>query len=87
MSRGKTHELKTWPEHWRCVEVGWKTFEVRKDDRGGFEVGDVLALHEYRPDSEEYTGRVCFRRVTHVLTGGQFGVEAGYVVLSLSMKV
>jgi hypothetical protein len=30
-----------------------------------------------------YTGRACRRRITHILQGGQFGIEAGYVVLSL----
>lgn len=86
MSQGKLHELKTWPEHFRCVEAGWKTFELRKNDRE-FEVGDVLALHEYVPDTNKYTGRVCFRRITHVLPGGSFGLEDGYVALSLSREV
>lgn len=86
VSRGKQHDLKTWPEHWDAVYRGWKTFELRKDDRGGFEVGDTLALHEYWPGNDRYTGRVCFRRVTHVLQGGQFGLEQGYVALSLSAE-
>ena len=87
MSRGNVHCLKTWPEHWEAVYRGWKTFEVRKDDRGGFEVGDVLVLHEYQPASRRYTGRTCSRRVTHVLSGGQFGIEDDYVVMSLSTVI
>jgi hypothetical protein len=29
-----------------------------------------------------YTGRLFFGRVTHILRGGQFGIEEGYVVMS-----
>ena len=29
-----------------------------------------------------YTGRTCLRRITYILSGGQFGLEEGYVVMS-----
>lgn len=76
------HELKTWPEHFEAVRRRVKTFEVRKDDRT-FQVGDFLHLREWDPATKEYTGRDCMRPVLHILRGGQFGIESGYVVLSI----
>lgn len=76
------HELKTWPEFFEAVDNGTKTFEVRKDDRN-FKVGDMLCLREWVPDALLFTGRFHYHRVTYVLRGGQFGVEAGHVVMGL----
>lgn len=87
------HELKTMAPYWDAVEAGAKPFEVRRDDRG-FQRGDVLALHRMRQDQPHryddagangylITKRTLYRRITYVLTGGQFGVEPGYVVLGL----
>src|SRR3954470_11426726 len=41
------HELKCWPEFYKALVSGEKTFELRKNDRG-FRVGDVLWLREWR---------------------------------------
>lgn len=84
------HELKCWPNYFDAVESGEKTFEVRRDDRG-FQKGDVLRLFRYDPTHGYYTApgggkfsrRVVEREVTWILTGGQFGIEPGYVVLGL----
>lgn len=77
------HELKTWPEYFQQIRHGHKTFEVRWDDRG-FEVGDTLLLREYNPDLGRYTNRSAARTVTGILRGGQFGIEPGFVVMSLA---
>lgn len=88
---GIVHELKTWPVYFDAVERGEKTFEVRRDDRG-FQKGDTVrllrtserSLHQVEYD---YHGRPCGvieREISWVLTGGQFGIEAGYVVLGLT---
>ena len=79
------HELKTWPEYFEAVATGRKTFEVRKADRL-FAVGDVLRLAEWLPVAQDFTGRVCFRRVTYVLRGGHFGIEDGFCVLGLVVE-
>jgi len=42
------HELKTWPEYFKDVKSGKKSFEIRKDDRD-FNKGDVLLLREFKP--------------------------------------
>jgi hypothetical protein len=85
------HELKCWPEFFRFIENGQKTFEIRKDDRG-FHVGDVLWLREWRRlrivnglDEGEYTGREVRRVVTYVLSG--WGLEQGYVCLAVGPQV
>ena len=91
-----THHLKTWPIYWDAVCAGYKTFEVRKNDRF-FQAGDLVELHRWNPDlvpasyeePEGYTsarpqeeGTLRFR-VGPVLQGGQFGIEPGYCVFSL----
>jgi hypothetical protein len=45
----KTHELKIWPEFFKFVEGGTKTFEVRKNDRN-FLAGDLVVLKEWKKD-------------------------------------
>lgn len=77
------HSLKTWPEHFENILSGVKTFEIRKNDRD-FRIGSFLQLFEYDPETKEYSGRWLMKRVTHILNGGQFGIEQGFVVMSLS---
>lgn len=79
----KQHELKTWPDYFYRIFSGQKRFEVRKNDRD-FQIGDVLYLKEYDPETGEYTGRELFKNVTYVLKGGQFGIVDGYCVMSIS---
>lgn len=90
------HVLKTLPDYWDAVDRGDKAFEVRRDDRG-FQRGDILVLRRLHKDwvdgkikEEKRTvaqGRAEYRelrrRVTYILTGGQLGIEAGYVVMAL----
>ncbi len=75
------HELKVWGSFFDALIVGTKNFEVRRDDRG-FKPGDYLRLREWVAD--EYTGRELTKRVTYMLQGGAFGLEAGHVVLALA---
>lgn len=92
------HELKTLPQYWDAVQRGDKTFEVRRDDRG-FQRGDILKLirHSgqnvaYRQDLPcagagnryEKSSYTLTRRISYILTGGQFGIEPGYVVMGLA---
>lgn len=87
------HNLKVWPEYWDALVSGEKTFEVRRDDRG-FQVGDTLVLRKTalpRPlfegskalGSPFTTGEEIRKRVLWILTGGQFGIEPGYVVMAI----
>ena len=80
------HELKTWPEWYEPSLNNDKPYEIRKNDRD-YKVGDVLHLREYRPAKYgfpgSFTGRSMRRDITHILPGGKFGVQEGYVILSL----
>lgn len=78
----KNHELKCWPEFWKYMLTGEKSFEVRKNDRN-FQVWDRLILKEWNPESEQYTGNIIVREISYVLHGGQLGIEDGYCVLGL----
>lgn len=75
------HNIKVWPPYYDVILSGEKAFEVRRDDRG-YQKGDTLRLQEWDP-GRGYTGRGCIRWVAYILTGGQFGIEPGYVVMGL----
>lgn len=88
------HKLKCNADYWDAVERGEKPFEVRRDDRG-FQKGDTVILQRwenrstpqcYTKSGSYYSIREITRKITFVLTGGQFGIEPGYVVLDLSRK-
>ena len=84
VSQTTEHTLKVWPAYWDAIASGVKSFEVRRDDRG-FQRGDVLRLRPFNPQyhcfTEPYSG--IKKRITYILTGGQFGIEPGYVVMGL----
>jgi len=61
---------------------GFKTFEVRKNDRD-FKIGDILLLKEWDNIKNEYTGSSTKYTITYILYGGQFGIEVDYVVLGI----
>lgn len=87
------HKLKCWPQYFDAIERGEKPFEVRRDDRG-FQKGDRLLLQRTREGSNHLVDydldgnvrRELRRRITYILTGGQFGIEPGYVVLGLETE-
>ena len=86
------HYLKTLAPYFDAVKAGYKTFEVRKNDRG-FQPGDEVVLMrttgKYIDDCD--IERRAMRgdadtlkfSIGWMLTGGQFGIEPGYVVFSL----
>ena len=76
------HRLKSWPEFFRAVRTGDKTFEVRKNDRA-FAVGDLLILAEWDPEARAFTGRTQSVRVTYLSELGAIGCP-GFVGLSVS---
>lgn len=88
------HVLKCWSVYWDAIERGEKNFEVRRDDRG-FQKGDVLILEKFNPEKAgyEFDGygygakiKTLRRKILYVLTGGQFGIEPGYVVMALGKE-
>lgn len=77
-----THALKTWPEFYKLIESGKKTFELRKDDRP-FEQGDDIILQEYDPHKKEYSGKEWHFIAGYIYRGVEFGLKKGYCIVSL----
>lgn len=64
-------EVKIWPEHFRAhMRALPRAWELRREDRHRFAVGDCLAYREWAPDcGGGYTGRTARVLVTDVLRG------------------
>lgn len=77
-----THALKTWPQYYKAIECGDKTFEIRLHDRP-FKVGEVLLLQEFDDKTGTYTGKELRRRISYTLKGGRFGIDARYLVMGI----
>lgn len=86
----KTHELKTDPQVYDAVAFGGKTFEIRYNDRD-FQVGDTLLLRrtEYsglemqNGSPLEFSGKASLWTVTYVLHGPLYGLNSGWVIMSI----
>lgn len=78
----KIHELKTWNPYFEHVRLGFKTFELRKNDRD-YKMSDEVLLREWDPKTEEYTGRILHRYISYILNDPKFGLQEGYVILGL----
>ena len=76
-----THELKTWQMYFQEVKRGYKTFEIRVNDRD-FKEGDILVLKEYDPIALEYTGDEITKMAGYIIYNEVF-VRTGQCVISL----
>lgn len=65
------HALKTDIGYFDEVNEGYKTFEVRKNDRP-FTPGDNILLQEWAPETKTYTGREWHGTITHILNNERF---------------
>ena len=61
----QTHRVKSWPHLFHAVVEGVKLHELRRNDRG-YQIGDILLLEEYVPETTQYTGRSFQVRITYV---------------------
>ena len=86
-----THKLKTWPQYFKDIQEGKKTFELRKNDQN-FKVGDKLQLLEYDPlvadKGNAYTGKKQKTRVIYLIDGDvddgfKFGLQNGYLIMGI----
>lgn len=74
------------PEYFEEVRLGYKNFELRKDENN-IQPGDTLVLEEYiigryPPFTSHYTGRSVERRVKYVLRNvKELGLEEGYCII------
>lgn len=80
------HKVKCWPNYYDAIVAGDKRFDVRRDDRG-YQKGDIVCLQKYDPKTCRFVGSRATmpysieKEIKYILTGGQFGIEPGYVVL------
>ena len=75
------HELKIWPGYFEEIVTGKKTFEARRADRP-FAEGDLLALNEWNPKTEGYTGASLLVKVTYIWRDPTY-VREGFVIMSI----
>ena len=75
------HVLKLVQPFFEESWIGAKTFELRVDDRdGGYKVGDILHMREWRNDQPLYTGREIISEVTYTLKDERF-LQPGVVAM------
>lgn len=80
-----THALKTWPDYFNDVWVGYKGFELRQNDRN-FKLGDLVLLQEYDPEKKEYTRREVKGLISYLLVDVQaFGLKEGYAIFQFDI--
>jgi len=75
-----THKLKTIQPYFDEVVKGFKTFEVRKNDRD-FKTGDIVILKEYDMKTKEYSGMEVWGHITYILDDEKY-VKKGQIVFS-----
>ena len=74
-----THELKIYPQYFKDVIAGKKTFEIRKHDRP-FHEGDLLALNEF--DGQYYTGNSCIVYIDYIMNDPDY-CKKDMVIMSI----
>lgn len=59
------HAKKVLPEFFEPLRDGRKTFELRREEENEprYEVGDYLALNEFDPEKQRFTGRALVFRI------------------------
>lgn len=79
-----SHTLKIWEEFFNPLKEGGKTAEIRKNDRA-YQTDQVIKFTEVNRKTGEETGRILFKRITHITDSQQFdGLSKGYVMISLT---
>ena len=76
------HKLKIDSKYFDAVRKGFKTFEIRKNDRN-FEVGDKLILQEYDREKQVCTGYELLAFVTYITN---FVQKMDYVVMAIRVN-
>lgn len=86
----KLHELKILHEYLVDVDLGNKTFELRKNDRD-YQVGDLIRFIDVREDDSTYKNQIepnidenTLYRITYVLKDvEQYGLDKEYCILAI----
>ena len=78
----ENHKLKCWGIFYDDIVCGRKTFEIRKNDRQ-FQPGDTITLIEIDETTGAELGKRSDYEIRYTLGGGQFGLEKGYIAMSI----
>lgn len=77
----KVHYVKCETEFFNDVAEGYKSFEIRKNDRD-YQVGDDIVLREYDKEAAELTGRELRVSIIYFLSDYP-GIEPWYCILGI----
>lgn len=77
----RLHNLKCWPGPFLDMWEFNKDHEIRKADRD-FQVGDTVAIREFVPEENRYTGRVMEKRISYISRPGTWGLPSDICVMS-----
>lgn len=77
----RIHALKCHIKPFQALRSLQKTFEWRLNDRD-YQIGDLLYLKEYNPESNTFTGSVLRLFVNHIMLEG-FGLPKGFCIMSV----
>lgn len=75
----KSHQSVFWP-----AAYGQKMFEYRRDDRGGYEIGQTVRLRLWHADIGYADVPPLDRRITNILRGGEFELPHSHCILGLA---
>ncbi|MEO6901591.1 MAG: DUF3850 domain-containing protein [Bacteroidia bacterium] len=76
-----THNLKITPQYFEDIVNGYKTFELRKNDRD-YKLGDTLILQEFFNNT--YTGNEFVCNINYILKNcSEYGLQEGFVILGI----
>lgn len=77
--------LQSWPEYFDATKSGVKRHEIRDEATAGitFAAGDYLALFEYDPDTQKYTGDMVTVQITYISPRGKTWQLPGYAYMSI----
>lgn len=85
----KVIRRKSWPEFFQPIKDGTKKFDIRLNESEIHE-GDILVLREFRPDTQQYTGRTITKKITYISNTKEIKLwtigemnEKGLLILSL----
>jgi hypothetical protein len=79
-----THVLKCYPGPFIELKRGVRVHDFRRDDRG-FREGHRILYQDFDPAERRVTGDELLTSIKCITRGGQFGIPAGYVVMSLEL--
>jgi hypothetical protein len=84
------HKVKSWPHLFEATLSGAKTHELRRADERDYQVGDLLRLQEWDPETQQYTGREMTMRITYITSAkypcalSEGSLNADYCILSVT---